>query len=70
MKFDEFKTNYELIFSEPKTINSGESNVFFEQRSVSLKNKTTGQIIQTPVNVGKGSESIAEDLVWEWLSKK
>lgn len=70
MDFEQFKIDYEIIFGNPETINSGKPNVVFDQRKVSIKNRNTGQIIETPISVSSDSESFAEDLVWEWFSKR
>lgn len=67
---DTNEVEYEIIFGKPETINSGKPNVVFNQRKVSIKHKSTGQITDTPINVGSDSENFAADLVWEWFSKK
>lgn len=61
----EFESKYEIVWGEPKTLNSGKVNVQFNKRQASLRDRETGVLTPTNVYVDDGSEELGEVLVLE-----
>jgi len=63
MNQEEFYNKYEILFSEPKTIDSETIEVKFNKRQLLLKNKFTGEIEDTNIFVDLGGEDLGEVLL-------
>lgn len=58
-----FSEQFEIIFREAQTLNSGTSKVIFNQKQAHLKNRITGEII--PTNIFASDEEHGELMVIE-----
>lgn len=62
-----FDEQFEIIYGEEQTLNSGTSLPLFNQKQALLKNRHTGEII--PTNIFAGNEEIGELMVIEKFCK-
>ena len=58
-----FDQQFDIIFRDTQTLNSGTSKVLFNQKQAFLKNKLTDEIIET--NIYASDEELGEALVIE-----
>lgn len=61
MTKDSFEELYEILFSEKQTLNSGTTEVLFNQKQGLLKNKKKGEII--PTNIFASSEELGRAMI-------
>ena len=71
-KIEEIISNYEISFTEPKTINQGKVDVRFEQRQIIIRDIRTNQIEMLPISVNSDSnyKEYGELLAIEYINKK
>lgn len=63
MSKKEFEEKFEIVFGSEETLNSGTSNVLFNQKQAFIKDKKTGEI--RPTEIYASSEDFGELLVIE-----
>ena len=60
MTLEEFNEKYVVVFGEPTTTDSGTAQVAFNQIKAFIKNRITGEVFETKVQVNSDSQEIGE----------